>query len=1046
MLALFKTLGIAIPGVLLLNAAWLLPSLTGYRAQYETLDQIFSLIQLSTRSLDLYPSLLGFGREIGYFGFTGTETWYSYPGLPLWAYYAFATFIPVLAYTALRWHRDRRTVFLALVAIIATLAAPGSRAPLGSAYLWAVRHVPIFGNLRDPNRWLIVQAIAYAILAGLSVSFLASAVASRRMSAQRSQRVDRQMAFRLMVAFMVVAVGLVPVMPTLIIGLRTWHLTPPQAALLDRAENAPAQTRIASIPFGQDYRYLMQGHYRGYEHDLGYESALFTGHPDVGDGSWTQRSANFVAFEANLLARRDPAFAAMLASVGVSRVTSFNYPLVASQLLNGDVGPYSQQRSARRLAHLKKLMTNRAGTDYAVNDPAAPMSFRRNVALILGGSEGIAALADQPGVSLSDWAAFTADDVIASQGYSALLHLIRTANVVLFANERPADIAVQGVGSLVRVAGITSDPQLDRLQTDVPTDQSAQFGSLVDPAFAIPQPSSTASSSGFSVSSAQRVQLWARVLANSRAAKIEIRVDGRLVGSVTPLTLGTGGFEWLRLATVEVGRGHHHVTISASPSTYGNTYEVQEARVLMPVALHSAERELRNALRANAPRVAYSFNLADVAKWSWRTLADRLGKTRVRAYSLHRWVVPGGSGSSVRSTAAPGGYTAPQFTAYGGRAVYAVAKISYGRPVNWAGRPYVYLRFRGTGSGHSYTVVFEFANRTSSDARYVFSDDSTGWRTIAFPTASPAPGSGPTDWGRVRSVLIALPSKSDSGTFAVGIPRASRRIRSITVRLPIIQGTTSLTRHVPQPRCVGRGSVRNPRLNQSLHLMDLPVASLSQSCRIYLSAKSRARQWPAVPVQIHRKGQESWLYSLSAHQPGVLVWTQAFDPLWKLSGDGERNEPLPVQSLLDGYFVAAGHHVGIVAFADGSLTTEAVAITLAAGLALMAIAIAGWYLTRPVRSARHAAVKWSQGGDLPVVEPPLRRIPRICLNIGVLMLACCPIASLKRWPSAILPLSSGALLAFAISAILIAASRVHSALIARKPEPDLERVMDASIR
>ena len=67
-------------GVLLLNAAWLVPTLTGYKAQYETLNQIFSSAQLSTRSLDLYPSLLGFGREIGYFGFTGTETWYYYPG------------------------------------------------------------------------------------------------------------------------------------------------------------------------------------------------------------------------------------------------------------------------------------------------------------------------------------------------------------------------------------------------------------------------------------------------------------------------------------------------------------------------------------------------------------------------------------------------------------------------------------------------------------------------------------------------------------------------------------------------------------------------------------------------------------------------------------------------------------------------------------------------------------------------------------------------------------------------------------------------------
>ena len=595
-----KTLVFAMPGVILLNAAWLLPSLTGYRAQYETLSQIFSVSQLSSRSLAFYPSLLGFGREIGYFGFTGTETWYSYPGLPLWAYYAFATLVPVLAYMALRWYRDRRTLFLALAAIVATFAASGSHAPLGSAYLWAVRHVPIFGNLRDPNRWLIVQAIAYAVLASLTVAHIGSAV-SRWMQARRRQAARGAIAVRAITTFAIVGIALVPVMPTLIIGLRSWHLTQSQAALLDRLRNVPAQSRVASVPFDQDYRYLVQGSYQGYEHDLGYESVLFTGHPDVGDGSWTQRSANFVAYEANLLTRRDPAFAAMLASVGVSRLVSFRYPLVAAQFLNDGVGPYTQQHDASRLPDLRTVLTNQAGTDYALDNPAASLSFRQDIALILGGDEGVAALADRPGVNLSDWAAFTADDVIATQGYGGLLHLIRKANVVLLADERPVDIAVQGASSIVQFPGITSDPQIDRLQTDVPTDQSAQSGSLVDPAVPIPLPLSTASSSVFSVSSAQRVQLWARVFANPLAARIEIRVDGRLAGSVTPVALGSGGFEWLRLATVRVGRGDHRVTVSASPSTYGDTYEVQEARVLNPVALRSAGRQLRSALHASAP-------------------------------------------------------------------------------------------------------------------------------------------------------------------------------------------------------------------------------------------------------------------------------------------------------------------------------------------------------------------------------------------------------------------------------------------------------------
>ena len=71
----------------------------------------------------------------------------------------------------------------------------------------------------------------------------------------------------------------------------------------------------------------------------------------------------------------------------------------------------------------------------------------------------------------------------------------------------------------------------------------------------IPLPGSALSNSVFSVHSPQQVEIWARVLATPLAATIQARVDGRRVGSVTPVTLGHGGFEWLRLAAAHIGAG-----------------------------------------------------------------------------------------------------------------------------------------------------------------------------------------------------------------------------------------------------------------------------------------------------------------------------------------------------------------------------------------------------------------------------------------------------------------------------------------------------------
>ena len=663
------TLSLAVPGVLLLNSAWLIPSLAGYRIQYETLNQFFSISSLSSRSLDLYPSFLGFAREIGYFAFTDAQTWYSFPWLPVWEYYVLASIIPVLAYLALWQRRDHKTVFLALAAVTATLAAPGSHPPLGGLYLWAAENIPVFGNLRDPNRWIVIQALAYAILASLTIDYGATAVALRLRPylARVHPNWPQASLSRRPLALAVVAIALVPALPTFVVGLRTWHITPSQLALLGEVRSAPRPGMVATIPFGQDYRFVDQGSYRGYEHDLGFENVLFTGRQDVGDGGWDQRSANFLAYESSLLTRGDPAFAGMLASAGVRNLISFHYPLVAPQLRSQGVGPYSQQASVAKMRDLKSQLTNPAGTDYVVDDSAAPLSFRRNIAVVLGGSQGTAALMDRPNFKPADWAVFTADDVIETRGYPALLNLMRRANVVLLADERPLDIAVEAARPVAEFPGITSDSQADRQEMNVPTDQSAQLGSLGDVAIPIPQPQSSSSSSVFSVRSPERIEVWARLLAAQRAATIQARVDGRYVGSVTPVTIGSGGFEWVRVATARVGSGSHRVTLSAVPSTFGDRYEVDDARLLNAAALGAARRQLDEVLAGEKARVAYDFDLGDVAKWSWPSVPALLAPAaNYRAFSTHMWRVPIGSTVVESSTPAPGGVRAPRFIASAG--------------------------------------------------------------------------------------------------------------------------------------------------------------------------------------------------------------------------------------------------------------------------------------------------------------------------------------------------------------------------------------------
>ena len=119
----------------------------------------------------------------------------------------------------------------------------------------------------------------------------------------------------------------------------------------------------------------------------------------------------------------------------------------------------------------------------------------------------------------------------------------------------------------------------------------------------------------------------------------------------------------------------------------------------------------------------------------------------------------------------------------------------------------------------------------------------------------------------------------------------------------------------------------------------LPVSSLSPSCRIYVNPQISNRQLPAIPVKLRHIGTENWSYAFSTRQPGVLVWTQAYDPLWRLSGTGMRSAPLPVLSLLNGYPVDSGRHSGTIAFAGEPNAIAGLIVTVLVSLVMLALVL-----------------------------------------------------------------------------------------------------------
>ena len=344
---------VAVASAVALDMYQIVPLLAGFRASWASTGQLFGFQDLIHYSLPVLPSLLGFVQETGYLGFSGDQTSAGSPFLPLGVYLVSAGLMVVVSFAALAWRRDRNTVFLVFLAIVATIMASSVHTRLLGVYQDVVRAVPVIGDLRDPDRWLIMQALGCSALAGLTIRGLWVWMSGRqrRGTSALSGRAWNALAWLSPVALLLLL--LLPVSPTVAAGLGAYSATDGQRSLLSMLQEDDPDFKVASVPYDTTYSFIDQPGFRGYEDDLGANSAAFTGDSTLGIGDWSTRGGDFVLYGGALLGDRDPAFERLLGTVGVRYVLDFAYPDSPAEVNTNSGGnprelpdPYGQQELA----------------------------------------------------------------------------------------------------------------------------------------------------------------------------------------------------------------------------------------------------------------------------------------------------------------------------------------------------------------------------------------------------------------------------------------------------------------------------------------------------------------------------------------------------------------------------------------------------------------------------------------------------------------------------------------------------------------------------
>lgn len=925
-----------IPAMCALSLYFIVPLRAGISAPWVTTGQVFEAIRfnLVDRSLDAYQSLLGFGRDLGYIPFNGEAWWNFHPWFPQAIYYAFQAVV-VAACFAVLWHRrDERTIYLVLLAVVAAFLGKGIRGPVGEPYWFGVQHLPVFGSLRGPNRWLIEQSFCYAMLFGLAVRAAQRALVRRGAS---------RLAGRLVLTSGAI-IALLPVAPTLLAGLRTWTPTVGQLQLMHAVATEPGSFTVASVPYDQSMRYLHSPSYSGWEHDLGVESALYTGHSALSTNSWDQRGSDFVDYTASLLEQGDPAFARLLGGVGVRYLLGFDYPSGATATSVGPAAVRQQQRSLAQQPDARRLVASPGGALYA-NRAASPLlSFRTNVCVVLGGRSGVAAFADLPGIKLQDWAVQTADDLLGGPDGSTkrLVTAIERADSIVVADSTTRDLAVLSAPPVSRVPGITSDPGLDRRVGLLLNDESARRGSLADPS--VPPPALvTNAQTAFQLGQPRRLELWSRVLKNRTAGRITFTIDGRVRRQLLPLEAGLGRFAWLRIGTFDFTAGHHTITVSGAPSPFGGSFEIDESRLVDPALRAGNERTIEDALRRNARKVSYVLSISGGPYE--RVPADQ---------APGKWINQGSAGIATTTARVPRGTRSFRLT--GPRRFYTFATRVFPRPQSWTRRTFAVLSYWSSGKGADYRLLFDFDDRHTQFASYSLDDSAPGWHTAAI-RLDPS-------WSHVVGIRVSTRTKTETSHIVLGdvrllfSPRLTKAAAFPTYPIgeTIVQSGGRSTQVMTTVSRQGQGA----------HVsISFPRSLASGHARVWFGIRTTRPAPAAVPVTFHARGNAHFTYSFQSDRSGMLVFAQTYDTRWRLSEAGVAAPPVaPTMSLVSGFVLGRGAHTGSIEFRGAGLVPIGVALSLLA----LVVTIAGICTLHFARKRQPNASPHLAANSIPLVR------------------------------------------------------------------------------
>jgi len=490
---------------------------------------------------------------------------------------------------------------------------------------------------------------------------------------------------------------------------------------------------------------------------------------------------------------------------------------------------------------------------------------------VVGGVESLATISEWEEFNFQNWDVRFASRTLNELGHQGLIEGLRGTDLLILNNSELLDLAMMMSDSVrVDLGALAKDPKAQWYLADCSSDFTEERSVL----WTVDNHAQVRLLVNLDQASAvEDFELWARVHYGPSTPVIRFEVDGQQVASVLPRARQEMGFVWQRVGTVRLGSGTHEIRVTALATGGAFTARLDEVALVRTGAIDEATELLATIVKESQIPVV---SLQDQQRL-WRPSGSSTELSRFSQLEIGledprgagvRRVLYGGELEPIRILP---GHRFLVRRAYAEEGYAPLLQLEFEEAQDWREATYLHLDFKGVGGGEKVRLRVAFAGYGT--AFYSFEDLSSQWETISIPLFDLEGIAGIMRWDQV-SMLIVDTSGVDMGG-GVGLGTIS-----------VVKDSSSLDR-------------LSSALGMKTFLLS-PADQTPASVAPFLSASGDQ------PAEILESEQVSpWLHHLriAATEPYTLVFSNTYDPLWRVMVEGEEFSPEPAYYFVSAYAI-----------------------------------------------------------------------------------------------------------------------------------------------